>query len=236
MNVPLVTADRPPATARSVVATLLLVVAAFVVTGCSEQQAGHPITPPAQSASDPQLADSSAPPPGANATPQAPSTEVPGAAVSDATTAVNTQSKLPKKLPPSKALEPDKPSDGKTLAKSFDDIKFDIEPDAPYDREMLTDEIEALDEERIRIRGYILPTAQKRGIKMFVLVRDNMECCFGPGAALYDCILVEMVPGETAEFTTRPVAVEGDFKIKEFPGPDGRPLAIYRMRGEKVEK
>lgn len=120
------------------------------------------------------------------------------------------------------------------LDKTFDDIKFDIEPDAPFYREMLTPEIEALDGKRVRIRGYILPTPQKKGLKSFVLVRDNMECCFGPGAALYDCILIEMQPGNTAEFVPHPVAVTGEFKIKELKMHDGSHLAIYRMKGEEV--
>ena len=120
------------------------------------------------------------------------------------------------------------------LDRTFDDIKFDIEPDAPYDRSMLTEEIEALNGKRIRIRGYILPTAQKRGIEQFVLVRDNRECCFGPGAALYDCVLVEMETGKSAEFSIRPVAVEGKFSLQEFIGPEGRPLAIYHLSGESV--
>ena len=118
--------------------------------------------------------------------------------------------------------------------KTFDDIKFDIEPGDPFERSLLTDAIRELDGRRMRIRGYILPTAQKRGIKQFVLVRDNQECCFGPGAALYDCILVTMQEGESAEFSVRPVAVEGEFAVEEFYGPDGYPLAIYRLAGESV--
>lgn len=121
------------------------------------------------------------------------------------------------------------------LDKTFDNVKFDIEPDSPFDRSMLTEEIRALDGQRMRIRGYILPTAQKRGIKQFVLVRDNQECCFGPGAALYDCILVNMEPGQTTEFSVRPVAVEGVFTVDEFYGPDKKlPLAIYALKGESV--
>lgn len=118
--------------------------------------------------------------------------------------------------------------------KTFDDIRFEMRLDEPFRREMLSEEIKALAGQRIRIRGYILPTAQQRGIKQFVLVRDNQECCFGPGAALYDCILVEMRPGQTAEFSIRPVAVEGTFGIQEIRGPDGRHLAIYHLDGESV--
>ena len=119
--------------------------------------------------------------------------------------------------------------------KTFDDIKFDIQPGDPFTRDMLTPKIEDLDGKRIRIRGWILPSYQSQGLKQFVLVRDNMECCFGPGAALYDCIVVEMQPGKTAEFSTSPVAVTGEFAIRVLPGPGGTPLAIYRMQGEAVE-
>lgn len=118
--------------------------------------------------------------------------------------------------------------------KTFDDLRFDIKVDEPFRREKLTDEIEALDGKPMRIRGFILPTPQTRGIKQFVLVRDNQECCFGPGAALFDCILVDMQPGVTAEYTIRPVAVTGNFQIEEFV-MDGRHLAIYHMDAEKVK-
>ncbi len=125
--------------------------------------------------------------------------------------------------------------EAKTRDVTFDDIKFDIKKDAPFKREMLTEKIEKLAGNSIKIRGYILPSFQQKGIKQFVLVRDNMECCFGPGAALYDCILVEMAAGKSASFTVRPVSVEGKFEISEFKDPDGKHLAIYRMVGEEVK-
>ena len=118
--------------------------------------------------------------------------------------------------------------------KTFDDLRFDIKPGDPFQRSMLPPKIESLVGQRIRIRGFILPAAQQRGIKTFVLVRDNQECCFGPGAALYDCILVEMAPGKTVEFSIWPVAVEGTFSINEVIGPDGMHLAIYRIEGKNV--
>ncbi|MCA9241706.1 MAG: DUF3299 domain-containing protein [Planctomycetales bacterium] len=132
------------------------------------------------------------------------------------------------------ATQPE-PTDDRLANKTFDDLKFDIEPDAPFYREMLTEGVESLDGRRIKIRGYIFPTPQRHGLKEFVLVRDNMECCFGPGAALYDCILIEMQPGRTASFSVRPVSVTGRFRVEEFPGPEGRPLAVFRIAGEAVE-
>jgi hypothetical protein len=119
--------------------------------------------------------------------------------------------------------------------KTFDDLRFDIKPGDPFQRAMLPPKIEQMVGQRIRIRGFILPAERQRGIKTFVLVRDNQECCFGPGAALYDCILVEMLPGKTIEFSIWPVAVEGTFGINEVIGPDGTHLAIYRIEGETVK-
>ncbi len=120
---------------------------------------------------------------------------------------------------------------------TFDDIKFDIEKGAHFERSMLTKEIEELNKKTIRIRGYILPASvfKQSGIEEFVLVRDNMECCFGPGAALYDCIMIKMDKGKTAEFTTRPVAVKGKFEIEEFKFPDGTQYAIYKMTATEAK-
>jgi hypothetical protein len=117
----------------------------------------------------------------------------------------------------------------------FDDIKFEMKKGEPFQRPMLPEKIERLDGERIRIRGYILPSFQQNGITQFVLVRDNLQCCFGPGAALYDCILVEMTQGKSTSFTVRPVAVEGVFQIKPLTGPDGKHLAVYHVDGSSVK-
>lgn len=118
---------------------------------------------------------------------------------------------------------------------TFDDIKFEMKKGMPFKRKMLTKKIENLDGQLVTIRGYILPSFQQNGITQFVLVRDNMECCFGPGAALFDCILVEMVKGKSTSFTVRPVSVTGKFKVSEFKDPDGKHLAIYRLEGEVVK-
>lgn len=118
---------------------------------------------------------------------------------------------------------------------TFDDIKFEMEKTDLFQRSMLTPKIEAMAGKRIRIGGYMFPTSTRDGITQFVLVRDNQECCFGPGAALFDCVLVRMAPGKTTSYSYRPIAVQGTFGIEIMPGPDDRPLAIYEMTGESVE-
>jgi hypothetical protein len=62
-----------------------------------------------------------------------------------------------------------------------------------------------------------------------------MECCFGPGAALHDCIHVVMTGGASTDYVVRPVTVEGVFSVKEVLGPDGKHLAIYHIDGKSVK-
>ena len=128
---------------------------------------------------------------------------------------------------------------------NFDDLAFDIEKDAKFKPGLLTDEIKKFDGVKVKLRGYILPSTlfKETNIDQFVLVRDNQECCFGPGAALFDCVIVEMVPGKTTDFVTRPVTVEGKFKIDtekyKYPngiGPRGAShFAIFKIDGVNVK-
>jgi hypothetical protein len=131
-------------------------------------------------------------------------------------------------------------ADDKLRDITFDDIKFDAEKGEAFQRSQITPKIEALDGKRVRIRGWILPQSvfKQRGIKNFVLVRDNQECCFGPMAALYDCIVVQMNRGKSCNFSTQAVSVEGKFAIDilENPfDPKQRPQAVYRLDAELVE-
>ena len=117
---------------------------------------------------------------------------------------------------------------------SFDDIKFEMEKGGTFKRSMVTPEIEALKGQRVRIRGYMLPSFQQSGLTQFVLMRDNMECCFGPGAMIYDSIIVEMKPGATADYSIKPVTVDGIFEIEEYR-VDGELFGLYRMQGERAQ-
>jgi len=122
---------------------------------------------------------------------------------------------------------------------TFDDLKFDIEKGAEFKSEMITKNLKELDKKTFTLRGFILPTSvfQQSGIKQFVLVRDNQECCFGPGAAIYDCVVVEMAPGKSTNFATRVVTVKGKFEIdtESYQYEGGGYYAIYRMTADEVK-
>ena len=141
-------------------------------------------------------------------------------------------------LPGSAPASADKPkvvNVGTTQSLSFDDIEFKMEKESEFERSMLTDKIEGFAGQPIRIRGFILPSFRQNGLTEFLLVRDNQECCFGPGAALYDCIMVRMQPGTSTSYSIRPVTVDGTFFIEEWKDFDGVVRAIYHLDGTAVK-
>lgn len=143
----------------------------------------------------------------------------------------------PLELSPNRGWGANSASDDKVHEITFDDVLLELEKDEPFDPAKLTDRVKELQKKVVRVRGWILPASvfQQKGIRSFVLVRDNMECCFGPGAALHDCMIVELESGKSTDFTTRPVAVEGVFDVREFKDPTGKHYAIYHLRGRSVK-
>lgn len=202
-------------------------------TPTAAASASPPVATAAPAMTAPAAATSG--PPASTAPPAASASPAP-----DIASATPTASAAPAATAPPAATVPPRPLTpaelARVLPKTFDDIKLDLQKDEPFDRSKLTPAVEALFGRRIRIRGFIHPNVPfNSGITRFVLVRDNMECCFGPGAALHDCIFVEMVPGQTIDFTTRPITIEGRFSFRELLDPiDGRVLAIYHLEGEAL--
>lgn len=202
---------------------LLAVGLLLLASGCAES--GYSSSAPATAPAAPVT------PTAATATPETPAETV--AAASDTTPAATSDPAAAETNKVDEAIEAKKSLPTKDI--TFDDIKFDIEKDGKFERSMLTPQIEELFGRNIRVRGYILPTFQQSGIRNFVLVRDNMECCFGPGAAIYDCIVVDMVPGATTDYTTRPVTAEGRFSFQELLDFDGVTRAIYHLEATSVK-
>ncbi len=122
------------------------------------------------------------------------------------------------------------PQEKRVYELTFDDLAFKMEKGSTFNREMLTPKINEYDGSTIKLRGFIRPSFTQSGLTKFVFVRDNQECCFGPGAALYDCVLVKLADGNKTDFTVRPVTIEGEFYLKEYQGPDGKIWSIYRLK------
>jgi hypothetical protein len=148
---------------------------------------------------------------------------------------------------PAISMKVDKPAVAKAKASlparniSFDTIKFPMEKQERFQPSMLTPQVKTLDGRRVKIRGFMLPSFINEGLEHFILVRDNQECCFGPGAALFDAIHVDLAEGVTAEYSYPPIAVEGVFHIDPVENPrygegplENSHIYVFRMENARV--
>ena len=77
------------------------------------------------------------------------------------------------------------------------------------------------------------PTFQQRGIKQFILLM-NQECKFGSAKDPIWCnIRVHMDDDESANFTIKPVTVEGVLEFDLMKGPK-YDLSVYELKEAKM--
>jgi hypothetical protein len=104
---------------------------------------------------------------------------------------------------------------------SYDDINLlkviNMEPVTPDAPEHMPDWLKGLNGKRIRIRGFMSPTFEQTGLRVFLMGRDNQACCFPGRAKIYDLFPVRMREGKTTDFIdNRPFDVVGIFSIKSI--------------------
>jgi hypothetical protein len=219
-------------------AAICVICVSAVCGGCYKPAAGESssYTPPTSAAPTPIATPSPSATPSASAPSAAIQASVEAALRNpyppNATPVEVRPSRSPVRRPKAQAA-PDT-ADG-VLGLTFDDLVFPMEKDQPFVESLLTDKIRGLFGRKVKIRGYIHPSCPfQTGVTSFILVRDDQSCCFGPGAALYDAIIVDMLPGRTTNFSTKPIAVEGVLTFREFKD-FGKHLAIYHLDAEAVE-
>jgi hypothetical protein len=98
-------------------------------------------------------------------------------------------------------------------------------------------DIAAMDGKKVFIRGYIRPDSvtQRVGIKEFLLVRDNNQCCFGDISSVkyYDQIAVDMVGSHTVDFENGAVYRMGGILKVEPQNVARGPLApVFSLKAD----
>lgn len=96
-------------------------------------------------------------------------------------------------------------------------------------------DVAALDGQKVYLKGFMYPTGQIEGLKSFILVKDNQQCCFGGQPELTDMILVRMADDLTATYMPMRVSVAGTFKIHD-PRTGGQLQPIYELEGRRFDQ
>ena len=89
------------------------------------------------------------------------------------------------------------------------------------------------DEKRVFIKGYMTAGRQHRGIKNFILCRDNGVCAYcNPRPDPTDLIEVKLIHGLEADYTTHLIGVGGKFKVHPDAGKPGFRGIFYKLEAD----
>jgi hypothetical protein len=87
----------------------------------------------------------------------------------------------------------------------------------------------------VLLKGFMYPGKQQAGIRQFLLVRDQGDCCFGGNPKITDRVLVTLTDPSGITFSPRLVKIAGRFRVRPVgfaAGADGG--VLYHLEDAQV--
>ena len=109
-------------------------------------------------------------------------------------------------------------------------------PDAkpPSGAAQIPDRIKALDQQKVAVTGYMLPTKMEGGlVKEFLLVKDPMMCCYGVMPKINEWVVVKMVGAGVKPLMDIPITFDGKLRVGEMY-ENGYLTGVYLLEGDKM--
>ncbi len=113
----------------------------------------------------------------------------------------------------------------------------DLQPEVDQPGQVVPPAAMELEGRDVFIKGYIYPGREKNGIRQFLLVRDQGDCCFGGNPKLTDRIQVTMKGGKSVTFQPRLHKVAGKFHVAPMDKAvgDAKGGVFYHLEAEYVQ-
>lgn len=94
--------------------------------------------------------------------------------------------------------------------------------------------VRGLDQGRVLLQGFMIPTrVEDKGVREFLLVRNQASCCFGFPLQVTDMVVVRMTGRPAASLMDHTLVVVGRLHVQEhWSGPVLG--SLYQMDGESV--
>ena len=101
------------------------------------------------------------------------------------------------------------------LPEGYERVSYaQLQPDESQIGQQVPPSALALEGKRIFIKGYVYPGREKDGIRKFLLVRDQGQCCFGGNPKETDRILVTLEDPLRLTFASRIHKLGGTFHVE----------------------
>ena len=104
----------------------------------------------------------------------------------------------------------------------------------PSGAAQIPDRIKSLDQHKVAVTGFMLPTKMEGGlVKEFLLVKDPMMCCYGVMPKINEWIVVKMTGAGVKPLMDLPITFEGKLRVGEMY-ENGYLTGVYLLEGEKM--
>jgi hypothetical protein len=110
-----------------------------------------------------------------------------------------------------------------------------LQPDPSMPGQQVSDLARQLDGRRVLLKGYALAGRHTQHIKQFVLMRDNMSCCFGGSPKPTDMVAVSLAGDRQWNYTKDMLRVAGTFHVVQATSADGRRQPLYRLDADYLQ-
>jgi len=110
-----------------------------------------------------------------------------------------------------------------------------LQPNPSVAGQQVSDRARELDGRRVLLKGYALAGRHSQNIKQFVLMRDNMSCCFGGNPKPTDMVEVSLSGDRQWNYTKDMLRVAGTFHVVQTATTDGRRQPLYRLDADYLQ-
>ncbi len=108
------------------------------------------------------------------------------------------------------------------LPEGFERIHYGLlQPPEGAPATFVPDSAREIDGHDVLLKGYMYPGKQQHGIRQFLLVRDQGDCCFGGNPKITDRVLVHLEDEKGIAYTPRQKKIAGRFVVRPTAGRDG---------------
>ena len=100
----------------------------------------------------------------------------------------------------------------------------------------LPDDVKALDQKKIAVKGFMLPVKIDGGLVTdFLLLRTQARCCYGLPIQVNELLSVHMAAPGVKSLMDQPITISGTLHIAESHDDTGALTSIYSLDGDKMD-
>jgi len=113
----------------------------------------------------------------------------------------------------------------------------ELQPDESQIGQLVPPSALALEGKRIFIKGYVYPGREKDGIRKFLLVRDQGQCCFGGNPKITDRIFVTLEDPLRLTYASRIHKLGGTFHVEAHDSTidDAKGGVFYHLKADYLK-